>query len=147
VKHTQNAFNLKVKLNGEWLNEKVFLYFKQKPPWEVADYKTFALLVLLIANIELMLDDIAEFMEEYRLRPNQLTLVSKYMKELQYISNRKLLEPILLPNKFEEGTLIKGLFSSFLKLSEIEGWDTLICKTQLSSNLLYSQKQKSQSTD
>jgi len=128
VKYTHNAFNMKVKLNGEWLNDKVFLYFKQKPPRDTEDFKEFALLDLLVANKELMLDNVAEFMEEYHIQLYQRSLVSKYMKELQFISIRKLLEPILVPGKFEVKALIRGLFSSFVKLTEIEQWDTIIAK-------------------
>lgn len=56
VKYTRNDFSLKVKLNSTWSKEKIFLYFKQKPPREQEEYKAFALLDLLVANKELMLD-------------------------------------------------------------------------------------------
>ena len=52
VKYARVNFNLKVKLNGVWSGEKVFLYYRQKPPRVQADYKTFALLDLLVANKE-----------------------------------------------------------------------------------------------
>lgn len=128
VKYEKDEFNLKVKLNGEWLNEKVFLYLKQNSPREQKDYQEFALLDLLVANRELMLDNVADFMEEYHLQRNQRSLVSRYMKELQYISNRKLLEPILSADKLEENVLIRGLFSSFVRFTEIEQWTTIIVR-------------------
>jgi len=128
VKFDNNAFNLKVKLNGEWLEEKVFLYVKQKPPRDNNGYKDFALLDLLVANKELMLDDIAEFMEEYQLQRHHRSTVSQYMKELKYISTRKILEPVLSPDRFDDKVLVRGLFSTFVRLTEIEQWDTIIAK-------------------
>lgn len=62
VKWNQNDFYLKTQFYGEWSGEKVFLYFPKAAPKSKEEYKTFPLLGLLVANKELSLDNVGEFM-------------------------------------------------------------------------------------
>lgn len=128
VKATKNYFNLKVLLNGEWEVDKVFLYLQQPSPQTERDYKNFPLLDLLVANRELRLDDASAFMEEYHLQPHHRSLVTRFMRELQYKTVQEVLKPILSPKQFDEQSLAKGLISAFLKFSRPEDWNILIAK-------------------
>jgi uncharacterized protein (TIGR02687 family) len=92
------------------------------------EYHQFPLLGLLLANKELKLDNVGEFMEQYGLQRHQKTLVTKYMKELKYSGVQMVCEPILNTYGFEEAAIEKGLISSFLKFKTIENWSLIISK-------------------
>ncbi|MEI7527011.1 MAG: hypothetical protein WCJ95_21865, partial [Mariniphaga sp.] len=126
VKFANNAFTLKTQLNGEWKDEKIFLYFNQPHPRTQEEYKNFPLLGLLIANKELALDDVGSFMEDFGLQRHQKGLVAKYMKELKYVAVQDVCRPILTAARFEEPTLIRGLVSGFLKFKQMESWPVVV---------------------
>jgi len=126
VKYEGNSFYLKTMLNTEWVNDKVFLYLQQESPKNQQDYKNFPLLDLLVANKELMLDNVADFMDQYNLQRHQRTLVKKYINELKYSKVQNLLAPILKPEWFDDGNITKGLLSSFLNLKKIEDWEIIM---------------------
>ena len=128
VKWANNDFYLKSQFYGEWSNDKIFLYFPKAAPKNKKDYKTFPLLGLLIANKELSLDNVGEFMDEFQLQKHQKSLVSKYMKELQYSNVKEVCRPILKASAFEERVLIQGLISAFLRFSSITPWAVIIGK-------------------
>ncbi len=126
VKFANNAFTLKTQLNGEWKDEKIFLYFNQPHPRTQEEYKNFPLLGLLIANKELALDDVGSFMEDFGLQRHQKGLVGKYMKELKYVTVQDICRPILTAARFEEPALIRGLVSGFLKFKQMESWPIIV---------------------
>lgn len=128
VRFENNYFELKIKLNKDWIQEKVFLYLDVPAPKEQEDFKRFPLLDLLVANKELRTDDEAGFMEQYGLQRHQKDLVKKYIYELQYVEVIRVLKPILSPARFKEPELVQGLFSSFLGFSKIEDWELIIGK-------------------
>ncbi len=128
VKWNHNDFYLKTMLYGEWSGEKVFLYFSKAAPQKKEEFKQFALLGILVANKELSLDNVGEFMDEFSLKPHQKSLVAKYMKELKYSSVQEVCKPVLQSAVFEEPILIRGLVSSFLRFSKIKSWTVIIGK-------------------
>ncbi|MCK5687132.1 hypothetical protein KAJ27_23555 [bacterium] len=69
-------FNLKVQLETELSDQKVFLYFPFAAP-KSKEKVDFILLDLLIANKELLLDEVADFMDLFQLLSNQRPLVTK----------------------------------------------------------------------
>ncbi len=123
-----NSFTLKTKLHGDWKMDKVFLYFPQAHPRTTEEYHNFPLLDLLIANKELMLDNVGEFMEEHHLQRHQKSLVNKYMRELKNSTVLEVCRPILNAGNFTEPALIQGVVSAFLKFRQIESWPLLIGK-------------------
>jgi uncharacterized protein (TIGR02687 family) len=126
--YTKSAFTIKCKLLNELLNTKVLLYLPMAHPNTQDEYHQFPLLGLLLANKELKLDNVGEFMENYGLQRHQKTLVTKYMKELKYSGVQMVCEPILNTYGFEEPAIQRGLISSFLKLKSIESWTVIISK-------------------
>lgn len=128
VRLVENYFDLKIRLNGEWLNEKVFLYLPMAAPATQDEYRSFPLLDLMIANKVLQLDNLSDFMEEFGLQGHQRSLVQKYIKELKFSFVKNILQPILTPDLFEEKILVKGLFSSFVKFNKIEEWEIIIVR-------------------
>lgn len=126
--HTESAFTIKCKLLNELIDTKVLLYLPMAHPNTQDEYHKFSLLGLLLANKELKLDHVGEFMEKYGLERNQKNLVSKYMKELKYSGVQLVCEPILNNYSFKEPAIQTGLISSFLKFKTIEGWSMIISK-------------------
>ena len=126
--YTDNAFSIKCKLLNELIDSKVLLYLPMAHPNSQDEYHQFPLLGLLLANKELKLDNVGEFMENYGLQRHQKALVTKYMKELKYLGVQMVCEPILNTYGFEEVALQKGLISSYLKFKTIESWTLIISK-------------------
>lgn len=121
-------FNLKVKFNTVWKNQKIFLYLRMLSPQTQEDYLNFPLLGLLKANKELCRGNIADFMEEFRLKAHQSNLVKRYINELKYTKTQQVLLPWLNAAGFEEKTIQQGLICAFLELSKMEDWDTILVR-------------------
>jgi uncharacterized protein (TIGR02687 family) len=126
--YTESAFSIKCKLLNDLIDTKVLLYLPLAHPNTQDEYHQFPLLGLLLANKELKLDNVGEFMENYGLQRHQKSLVTKYMKELKYSSVQLVCEPVLNTYGFEEPALQRGLISSFLKFKTIENWSLIISK-------------------
>ena len=128
VLYNNDAFNLKIQFRNVWNDEKVFLYFPNPRPEKHEEYLDFPLLYLLVANKELRLDDVGEFMEEFQLKPHQRFLIQKYIRELKNDNVQKVAAPVLKSSQFEEKPLQRALISSFLKFSKIESPEILLSK-------------------
>lgn len=121
-------FNAKIELNALPANEKVFFYLPMESPQNNDDFLSFPLLGLLKANKELRTDDVAGFMEEFRLQPFQQSLVKRYMSELKYSQTQQVLKPYLNAAAFDERNVQQGLFCTFLELPKMEDWDTIMVR-------------------
>lgn len=119
IEVTENYFELKYKLEREWNTEKVLLYHPFVKP-EGKKLKKYPLLDLLLANLELKLDEVSEFIAEYKLHGNFTNLVAKYFKLLKTKSNQKKLARILDPENFSDDNLKKGLISITLDFNAVE---------------------------
>ena len=91
-----NPFSLKCKLIDELRDSKVFLYLPMASPNNQEAYHNFPLMGLLLANKELQLDNLGEFMETFRLQRHQKALVSRYIQELKYSGVQEVCKPILM---------------------------------------------------
>ena len=126
--YENNPFNLKVKLNGEWLAEKVLLYLPQAAPAKQEEYRAFPLLDLLVANKELKPGDVTDFLEEHGLQNTDRALAEEFMRELKYSNVQQVIQPILKAGHFERNQLIKGLLSAFMRFNRIQNWDILMAR-------------------
>jgi uncharacterized protein (TIGR02687 family) len=126
--YTESVFTIKCKLLNDLIDTKVLLYLPMAHPNTQDEYHQFPLLGLLLANKELKLDNVGEFMENYGLQRHQKALVIKYIKELKYSGVQMVCEPVLNTYGFEEPALQRGLISSFLKFKTIENWSLNISK-------------------
>ncbi|HZL11855.1 MAG TPA: BREX-1 system phosphatase PglZ type A [Prolixibacteraceae bacterium] len=123
-----NPLNLKMKFRDELADDKVFLYLPIKRPETHQEYLRFPLLDLLIANRELRLDDVGEFMDTFKLKPHQRSLVDKYIRELKYESVQKVIAPVLKSSNFEEKPLQRALISAFLRFQKPESTELMLAK-------------------
>ncbi len=127
IKVERNYFSVKYQIEYELKNKKVFLYFNYPKPDE-SESKLFGLMDLLVANRELYIDDVEEFIQEYGLKPYQRDTVKRYITYLKVKKNQKTLSKILKPDTFEEKDLKIGLISCFLKSSSIDGETVVLIK-------------------
>ncbi|MBW8334813.1 MAG: BREX-1 system phosphatase PglZ type A [Prolixibacteraceae bacterium] len=129
VEHFRNnPLNLKMKFRDELADDKVFLYLPMKRPETHDEYLRFPLLDLLIANRELRTDDVGEFMDTFKLKPHQRSLVHKYIRELKYESVQKVIAPVLKSAGFEEKPLQRALISAFLRFQKPESTELMLAK-------------------
>lgn len=125
---SQNNFYLKTRLHSDLRDEKVLLYLPIAAPRTNEAYHAFPLLGLLLANKELSLDDVGEFMDTYQLQRHQKSLVSKYMRELKRNTVRDVCRLVLTAANFEEKNLVQGLISAFLRFGSVTPWSLLLGK-------------------
>lgn len=124
----RNNFYLKTRLHGDLRDERVLLYLPVAAPRTNEAYHAFPLLGLLLANKELSLDDVGQFMDDFQLQRHQKNLVSKYMRELKYATVQEVCRPVLNAANFEEKNLVQGLVSAFLRFNSITPWSLLLGK-------------------
>jgi len=115
----KSHFSLKIKLEHELFDRKVVLYFPDDKPKTLKEKKNFILLDILIANKELLLDNVADFMDEFNLLPNQRTVVRRYIRDLKRKKHQTVLAKILNQHQFEEHKVVKGLICSYLEFQTI----------------------------
>ncbi len=123
----QNFIELKYRLEFELHDQPVFLYHPHKKP-SPAELKKYPLLDLLMANMELRLDDASEFLSEYRLQEDHLPLVKRYIKHLKVKSNLKKLAGILDRVHFTEENLKWGLISIALEFNTLADRNQCVAK-------------------
>ena len=120
-------FSLKIELEHKLSDKKVMLYFPYSRPEGTAK-KSFILYDILLANKELYLDDLADFMNEFGLLPNQRPLVRRYIKDLKLKKHQKVLAQILNNQSFTDINVMKGLLSSYLEFPNIVDSTLLLSK-------------------
>lgn len=130
-KYNNTPFTTKYELVMQLKTEKVFLYLPMASPQNQKAYHDFPLMGLLLANKELQLDNVGEFMERYSLQRHQKKLIAKYIAELKYTTVQKVCEPILTASRINEAILHRGLVSAFLKFKKIESWPILFAKLMI----------------
>ena len=113
-----NYFELKYKLEMECHGEPVFIYHPFKRPSN-EELKGYPLLDLLIANRELKLDDVSEFLTQYNLPQDKSEIVRRYIKQLRLPTNQRKLSRILEKGQFDEYSLKRGLISINLGFSSM----------------------------
>ena len=124
----RSLFKVKVDLEQDLVDKKVLLYFPSPRP-EGEAQKSFIFLDLLLANKELLLDDVADFMDEYKLLPHQRPLAKRYIKDLKLKKNQKVLAKILTQTDFREKEVVKGLICCYLEFPGI--MDSTHCLAKL----------------
>ena len=124
-----NDFELKVRLNNDWLNEKVVLYLAMAQPITKEEMHAFPLLDLLFANKSIQPDDsIGDFMEEYQLQRHQRTLAEKYLNDLKLKLVQETMKPFLDAVNFTEENIIHGILAAALKFPQPENWELIFMR-------------------
>ncbi|MCU0326628.1 MAG: hypothetical protein MUF45_15485 [Spirosomaceae bacterium] len=127
VEVNKNYFEVKYKLEFEWQNEFVFLYHPFAHPAD-ASLKKYPLLDILVANPELRLDDVSEFMAEFTIPIQYQSLVRKYIQVLKTKTNQRKLAKVLDTDNFTENNLKQGLISLALDFNTVADKNTCIVR-------------------
>ncbi|KAA3613614.1 MAG: BREX-1 system phosphatase PglZ type A [Calditrichaeota bacterium] len=114
----QALFNIKYRLEYELKDKKVLLFFPYDKP-TTEQFRQFALLDILEANLELKIDDVADLIQEYGLASYHRSLVGKYIKELKLKKVQRVLAKILNDSNFDEQNVKRGLISYYLGFNNI----------------------------
>lgn len=139
IQASNALFHLKYRLETEFADKKVFLYFPYAEPTEKRR-KSFELLDLMKANKVLLIDDVEDFVEEYNLKPYQRVQVKRYISFLKLKKVQKVIGKILKADSFDDESLIKkGLICYLLGFSRIE--DETIILAKLFTSLLQKNKE------
>lgn len=120
VKYQNNDFQLKLSLNSEWSEEKVFLYLPIKFPETQSEYHSFPLLDLLVANRALLLDEVSGLLEDLGWRTQHKHLAAKFSKELKYGYIQEIIKSSLTVSEIDENSLTKVLICGWLGAKEIK---------------------------
>lgn len=123
----ENFFELKYKLEFELSDKQVVLYHPRSRPVD-KELRKYPLLDLLVANTELKLDEVSEFMAEYGLNLDMQNLVKQYKKQLLTKTGRKKLAGILEPGRFTEPNLKLGIIAMQLDFKTVPDRNTCIAK-------------------
>ena len=104
---SEARFSLKRRLERDLDDRHVFLYLPEARP---TGWSGEPLLDLWVANRELRIDPVAEFMETYHLPSDQRDVVQRYFHgELEYDGRQQFLSSILQPDRFKPRALRLGL--------------------------------------
>ena len=105
----EGTFGLKHKLETDWAEEPVLLYFSRPRPTG-NELASFHLADLLLANQELYIDAQAEFIDAYGFERHQERLIARYFKsDLKYKNRKEFLAGVLTPAALTEKRLKQGL--------------------------------------
>ncbi len=121
--------NLKYKLEKEFQERKVFLYFPFPEPSD-KEKEEFPLLDLLIANKQLYIDPIRSFIEEHGLVEIHKNIIERYYaSDLRFKNRKEFLSSILSHSTFSYSRLKRGLICFHLGLSRV--MDPNLCVAKL----------------
>ena len=122
-------FTTKYKLDTEWADEKVILYFHQPSPLQVKSLQEkFPLLDLLVANMEYHHQDYAAYMQQYGLPSNMTLFVEKNIQQLQSDRMLRLLQSHYADGSISVDVAVRAFLSSYLQQLRVLDWDNIILR-------------------
>jgi len=123
----ENFFELKYKLEYQLKDREIVLYHPTASPVGKA-LRKYPLLDLLVANTELKLDDVSEFLAEYGLNQQMQGMVKRYKNQILTKTGRKKLANILEPGRFTDNNLKLGLIAMQLDFNTVTDRNSCIAK-------------------
>ncbi len=137
-------FTTKYKLDTEWANDKVILYFHQDSPLQKKSLQEkFPLLDVLVANMEYHHQDYAAYMQQYGLPASMTTFVEKNIQPLQSDRMLRLLQTYYADRSISVDVAVRAFLSSYLGLTRVQDWDNLILKILFQGRISERSKQTS----
>lgn len=127
VEINKNYFEVKYKIEFEWQNDNIFLYHPFSRP-SGTELKKYPLLDILVANVELRLDDVSEFMTEFNIPILSQSLIRKHIHILKTKTNQHKLAKILDTGNFTENNLKQGLIALALDFNNVVDKNTCIIR-------------------
>lgn len=132
VRFEGDWFTTKYRLDNEWADDKVILYFSMPSPM---DYKPameqFPLMDVLSANMEYHHQDYAAYMQQYNLPATMTMFVEENIMQLQSDRMLKLLLPYYSDRSINVDIAVRAFLSSFMGQSRVLEWDDIIIRMLL----------------
>ena len=123
-------FTTKYRLDHEWKDERVLLFFKQQSPLKNKSLqKDFPLMDVLCANIEYEEQTYVAFMQQYGIPDNDRKLVrfiESNIKQLQSDKMIKMFESYYRDRSVNPDLMARGFISSYLGRRSVQTWDEII---------------------
>lgn len=137
-------FTIKYKLDTEWANDKVILYFHQDSPLQKKSLQEkFPLLDVLIANMEYHHQDYTAYMQQYGLPASMTTFVEKNIQQLQSDRILKMLQTYYVDRSISQDIAIRAFLSSYMGLTRVLDWDNIILRILFQGRISERSKQTS----
>ncbi|WP_024993537.1 PglZ domain-containing protein [Phocaeicola paurosaccharolyticus] len=137
-------FTTKYKLDTEWANDKVVLYFHQDSPLQKKSLQEkFPLLDVLVANMEYHHQDYAAYMQQYGLPASMTTFVEKNIQQLQSDRMLKMLQTYYVDKSISQDIAIRAFLSSYMGLTRVLDWDNIILRILFQGRISERSKQTS----
>lgn len=122
-------FTTKYRLDNEWADKKVIMFFRQESPMTNKSFQIdFPLMDVLTANAEYHSQDYAAFMQQYELPESMTLLVEKNVSLLQTDKMMRLLLQYYNDHSITKDIAIRGILSGYMNLNRVHDWDSLIIR-------------------
>lgn len=122
-------FTIKYRLDTEWVDDRVILYFDQSSPLEQRSLReSFPLLDVLVANMEYRHQDYAAFMQQYNLPSAMTRFVESNIAQLQSATMLRLLQPYYNDGTISEDVAVRAFLSTYLGVQRILPWTDIIIR-------------------
>ena len=123
------AFATKCKMHQEWLGKKVVLIIPEKSePKNHQERLDFALMGELTANAVFQEQGYQEFMQQYGLREELATFVSKHIEELNSTKVKAALEPYMNRDMFTMDVAQRAMLSVYLGQETTLSWEDIFIR-------------------
>lgn len=121
-------FTTKVRLDTEWKDEKVVMYFNMPSPFTQPpkDKEKFLLMDVLTANMEFRHQDYAAYMQQYKLPEGMSEFVQQNIALLQNEKILRMLMPSYQDGSVNEDTAARAILSYFMGKTHILSWHEII---------------------
>ena len=123
------AFATKCKMHQEWLGKKVVLIIPEKTePKNHQDRLDFPLMGEMTANAVFQEQGYQEFMQQYGLREELASYISKHIDELNTSKVKAELEPYLNRDMFTMDVAQRAMLSIYLGQESVISWEDIFIR-------------------
>ena len=128
-------FTTKYRLDHEWKDERIVMFFKQMSPLKDKTLQlSFPLMDVLCANMEYEEQSYAAFMQQNGIPDTDNKLVRFIESNIKYLQTEKMMR--MFQSYYQDRSvttdlLVRGVISSFMNKRTVPGWDDLIVQLLL----------------
>lgn len=143
VRFKGDWFTTKYRLDHDWADDKVVIYFDQISPLAKKSLQEeFPLMDVLVANMEFHMQDAAAFMQQYDIPASMTNFVDKNIQQLQSTKMMRLLEPYYRDGSIMEDVAVRAFISSYMGLQRVLDWDNILLEVIFLGRKSMSQKRR-----
>jgi hypothetical protein len=122
-------FTTKYRLDNEWANDRVVIFFHQQSPLQVKSLQAnFPLMDVLTANMEYHHQDHMAFIQQHNIPDIMIRFVEQNIRILQSEPMLRMLDSYYADRSINEDIATRGILSYCLKASRVLEWDNLLLR-------------------